>query len=204
MNPNTLSGKEKLIYDYIVEKLKKEGYSPSVRDIQLALGYKSTSTVHMYLEKLEKKGYISKESGKSRTIRVDDTVVPTKRTMKVPIIGQVTAGVPILAVENHDGYIEFPITNHSYIGKHLFALRVKGESMIEEGIMDGDLIVVEKRNWAEDGEIVVALVDDEATVKKFYRENGRFRLQPANHTMKPIYVEEVYILGHVIANLRFY
>ena len=200
-----LNEKEREVYDFIVETIKREGYSPSVRDIKDALSIKSTSTVHNYLLKLEHKGYIQKEQGKSRTIRVDlleNSVV--QRTIRVPILGQVAAGVPILAVENHDGYIDFPLVKSSYATKTLYALNIRGDSMIEEGIMDGDIVIVEKRTMADNGEIVVALIDDEATVKRFYREKGMFRLQPANSSMEPIYVHEVSILGVVVSCLRFY
>lgn len=197
--------KERAVYEYIINTIKKEGFSPSVRDIKLALDIKSTSTVHAYLEKLEKKGYIQKEAGKSRTIRVDNIEMGGRRTsIRVPIVGQVTAGVPILAIENHDGYLDFPIYKQSYLNARLFALRIKGESMIEAGIMNEDYVVVEKRNYAENGEIVVAMIDDEATVKKYYFENGNVRLQPCNPTMRPIILKDVVILGKVISVLRFY
>lgn len=200
-----LKEKERAVYDYIIDTIKRRGYSPSVRDIQTALGIKSTSTVHSYLNVLEHKGYIQKEQGKSRTIRVDLVETPTsRRSVKVPILGQVAAGVPILAEENHEGYVDFPLVKASYASKTLYALNVKGDSMIEDGILDGDIVVVEKRSFADNNEIVVAMIDDEATVKRFYQENGVFRLQPANSAMKPIIVREVAILGVVIANLRFY
>lgn len=197
--------KERAVYEYIIDTIKKEGFSPSVRDIKIALDIKSTSTVHSYLEKLEKKGYIQKEPGKSRTIRVDNIEMGGKRTsIRVPIIGQVTAGVPILAIENHEGYLDFPIYKQSYLNARLFALRIKGDSMIEAGIMNGDYVIVEKRNYADNGEIVVALIDDEATVKKYYFEDGNVRLQPCNSTMRPIILRDVVVLGKVISVLRFY
>jgi len=197
--------KERAVYDYIIDTIKKEGFSPSVRDIKIALDIKSTSTVHSYLEKLEKKGYIQKEPGKSRTIRVDNIEMGGHRTsIRVPIVGQVTAGVPILAIENHEGYLDFPIYKQSYLNVRLFALRCKGDSMIEAGIMNGDYVVVEKRNYAENGEIVVALIEDEATVKKYYFEDGNVRLQPCNSTMRPVILRDVVILGKVISVLRFY
>jgi repressor LexA len=197
--------KERAVYEYIIDTIKKEGFSPSVRDIKIALDIKSTSTVHSYLEKLEKKGYIQKEPGKSRTIRVDNIEMGGKRTsIRVPILGQVTAGVPILAIVNHEGYLDFPIYKQSYLNARLFALRIKGDSMIEAGIMNGDYVVVEKRNYAENGEIVVAMIDDEATVKKYYLEDGNVRLQPCNSTMRPIIIRDVIILGKVISVMRFY
>lgn len=200
-----LTDKEKEMYDFICATIRKEGFSPSVRDIQNALGIKSTSTVHSYLNRLEEKGAIQKENGKSRTLRVDSpNAEPPRTTVKVPIVGKVTAGVPILATENFEGYFDFPLMNRSYSGNSLFALRVRGTSMIGAGIMDGDVIVVRKQSSAENGNIVVALVGDEATVKTFYKENGHFRLQPENPTMEPILVDEVIILGQVISSFRFY
>ena len=200
-----MNHKERAVYEYIIDTIKKEGFSPSVRDIKIALDIKSTSTVHAYLEKLEKKGYIQKEAGKSRTIRVDNIDNTGRRTsIKVPIVGQVTAGIPILAIENHEGYLDFPIYKQSYLNARLFALRIKGDSMIEAGIMNGDYVVVEKRNYAENGEIVVAMIEDEATVKKYYVENGIIRLQPCNSSMRPLILKDVTILGKVISVLRFY
>ncbi len=199
-----LTDKEKKIYDFITDTIRHDGYSPSVRDIQNALGIKSTSTVHAYLEKLEQKGYIQKESGKSRTLRVDSVISDDSMTVKVPIVGRVTAGLPMFAAENYEGYIDFPLINRSYMHNQMFALRVCGESMIEAGIMDGDTVVVKKENYAENGDIVVALIGDEATVKTFYKENGHFRLQPENKTMKPIIADDVFILGKVISVMRYY
>jgi repressor LexA len=199
-----LTQKEKDIYDYINDCIEKNGYAPSVRDICAAVGIKSTSSVHEYLRRLETKGYIKKSSGKSRALSLESGVSNESSKMKkVPILGKVTAGQPILAVENYEGFVDFPVTMAR--GKAgLFALRVMGESMIEAGILDGDIVVVESKRYADDGEIVVAMIDDEATVKRFYKENGRIRLQPANHTMQPIYTKEVLVLGKVIANFRFY
>lgn len=199
-----LTDKERQIYDYIYESITREGFSPSVRDIQNSLGIKSTSTVHAYLAKLEEKGYIHKENGKSRTLRIDNLKGEGRRTCKVPLLGKVTAGIPILAVENFEGYIDFPTMNRSYSYNDLFALKVQGESMIEAGILDGDIVVVKKEPAADNGTIVVALVGDEATVKTFYRENGHFRLQPENSAMEPIIVDEVYILGKVVSVIRYY
>ena len=181
-----------------------KGYAPSVRDIQNALGIKSTATVHSYLNKLEDKGYIQKEQGKSRTLRLgSDTPTPSQGTVRVPVVGQVAAGLPILAEQNYDGYVDF-CPQRGLSRAELFALRIKGESMIEAGIMNGDYVIVSRTSYVENGDIAVLLLDDEATVKTFYRENGAFRLQPENHTMKPIITKEVYILGKVIANIRYY
>ncbi|MBR6807093.1 MAG: transcriptional repressor LexA [Clostridia bacterium] len=201
-----LSEKEQLIFNYIKKVIDEKGYSPSIRDIRRDLDIKSTSTVHTYLEKLEKKGYIQKEDGKSRTLRVDSLAVGEGSSHRpiVPIVGKVTAGMPILAVENHDGYIAYPFDTKSVEGKQLFALRVAGTSMIDAGILDGDIVIVEKCQVAQNGEIVVALIDDEATVKTFYKENGHFRLQPENPAMDPIIVESLSILGRVIGSIRSY
>ena len=204
MRASRYTEKEQAIYDFISETIRREGYSPTVRDIQTALGIKSTSTVHAYLSRLEEKGLIRKDPGKSRTLQIGDSSSEPKRTLRVPLLGQVRAGMPILAVENYDGYIDYPLMNRAYGANDLFALRVTGNSMIEAGILDGDIIVVKKETSAENGEIVVALVEDGATVKTFYRENGHFRLQPENRELSPIIVDEVYILGRVVANLRFY
>ncbi len=199
-----LTQKEKEVYDYINECLGKDGYAPSVRDICAAVGIKSTSSVHEYLRRLETKGYIRKSSGRSRALSVvNDRENESTKMMRVPILGRVTAGQPIYAVENYDGYVDFPISMAR--GKaNLFALRVMGESMIEAGILDGDIVVVESKRYADDGDIVVAMIEDEATVKRYFRDDGRIRLQPANHTMQPIFSRDVTVLGKVIANFRFY
>ena len=200
-----LTSKEQVFYDYITETIRVQGYPPTVRDIQQALNVKSTSTVHSYLERLEEKGYIHKSEHKSRSLRVNDPTPASSDIAQIPVVGTVAAGIPILAAENIEDYIQLPITRRSLRSSDLFALRVKGESMIGVGIMDGDIIVVKKENVASNGEIVVALVGDEATVKTFYKENGHFRLQPENPTMAPIIVEdELLILGKVVSVHRFY
>lgn len=204
MKKSDLTPREREVYEFILNAIKNEGYSPSVRDICNALDLKSTSTVHTYLARLEEKGMIQKDAGKSRTLRVDNGSSQSGSTVRVPILGKVAAGMPILAVENYDGYIDFPRPSSRLTSNDMFALRVQGESMIEAGILDGDLIVVEKCNTANDGEIIVALVGDEATVKTFYREDNRFRLQPENSTMEPIYTKELIVLGKVVASMRFY
>ncbi len=198
----SLTDKEREMYQYIGKVMTEKGYAPSVRDIQNALGIKSTATVHSYLNRLEEKGYIQKEQGKSRTLRVG--AEPTVSGMvRVPVIGQVAAGLPIVAEQNCEGYMDF-CPPRGFSRAELFALRVKGESMIEAGIMNGDCVIVSRTSYVENGDIAVVLLEDEATVKTFYRENGAFRLQPENHTMKPIITKEVYILGKVIANIRYY
>jgi len=203
-----LDTKEQLIFDYIKENIRKNGYSPSIRDIRTALNIKSTSTVHTYLERLEKKGYIQKENGKSRTLRVEglmpEDFIPDADSGMIPLIGRVTAGQPILAVENYEGYIQYPAGLTRKPENDLFALKVTGTSMIEAGILDGDIVIIEKTSTAENGDIVVALIDDEATVKTFYKEDGHFRLQPENKTMLPIIVNSLMILGKVVSSIRFY
>ena len=201
-----LNEMEQRILKYIMDVIHNEGFSPSVRDIQNALDIKSTSTVHSYVARLKEKGYIQKESGKSRTLRVNEPQSPAEKqnTVRIPVVGKVAAGTPILAAENLEGYLDFPAVNRSYLDSQLFALRVRGESMIEAGIMDGDIIVVRKESSVANGQIVVALIDDEATVKTFYKEDGHFRLQPENKTMEPIIVNDVIVLGRVVSTIRFY
>ncbi len=199
-----LSHLENEIYRYISESIEADGFAPSVRDICAALGIKSTSTAHAYIDKLVDKGLVVKKNGKSRAISIEHYTADKKdRTLRVPILGRVPAGQPLLAVENYDGYIDFPLSmTHGESG--VFALRVVGTSMIEAGILDGDIVVVQSCSYADNGQIVVALINDEATVKRFYREDGGFRLQPENSNMDPIYVKELTLLGKVIANFRFY
>ena len=199
-----LSHLENEIYRYISESIEADGFAPSVRDICAALGIKSTSTAHAYIDKLVDKGLVVKKNGKSRAISIEHYTTDKKdRTLRVPILGRVPAGQPLLAVENYDGYIDFPLSmTHGESG--VFALRVVGTSMIEAGILDGDIVVVQSCSYADNGQIVVALINDEATVKRFYREDGGFRLQPENSNMDPIYVKELTLLGKVIANFRFY
>jgi repressor LexA len=189
------------VFDYVATSINENGYAPSVRDIQNALGFKSTSTVHMYLNRLEEFGLIRKEDGKSRAITLEGGTTAADR---IPVLGKVTAGLPILAEENFDGFVEFATPTRQYDPKDLFALRVSGTSMIDVGIMDGDYVIVNKTDCAENGEIVVALIEDSATVKTFYREDGHFRLQPENDEYEPILVESLAVLGRVIASMRFY
>ncbi len=199
-----LKPQEKKILDYIRESIDREGYAPSVRDICAALNIKSTSTVHMYLERLEKKGCITRESGKSRTIRVDAPPMSRgENSYKVPVLGQVAAGIPIMTIENFDGYLDYT-TLKKYDKDSLFALKIRGTSMIEAGIFDGDFVVVEQRPYADNGDIVVAMIEDEATVKRFFKEKGKYRLQPENSSMEPIFADEVTILGKVVASIRYY
>lgn len=200
-----LKPKERKVLDFIRDSITENGFAPSVRDICVALDIKSTSTVHLYLRRLEEKGYIDRCDGKSRAIRVDSyhTAPRDENSYRVPILGQVAAGVPILTVENFDGYLDYT-TMKKYDKDALFALKVSGTSMIEAGILDGDYVVVEQRPYADNGDIVVAMIDDSATVKRFFKEKGRYRLQPENAAMKPIYTDEVTVLGKVVACIRYY
>lgn len=197
-----LKPREQSVYDYISESIIENGYAPSVRDIEEALGFRSTSTVQMYINRLEEFGLIKKSDGKSRSITLTGTT--PIGTNKVPVLGKVTAGSPILAAQNFDGYVDFAVESRRYDPQNLFALKVSGVSMIEAGIMDGDYVIVNRCDYAENGEIIVALIDDEATVKTFYKENGHFRLQPENSSLKPIIVKEMSVLGKVVASVRFY
>ena len=202
MKNNDLTKKEKMVFDYLVQSINENGYAPSVRDIGASLGIKSTSSVHLYLHNLEAKGLLEQDANKKRTIRI---CAPFARVAgKVPLLGSITAGSPILAVENFEGYVDLPWNSAKYSTDELFALKVRGESMLDAGIFDGDVVIVRKSAYADNGQIVVALIEDEATVKTFYREDGHFRLQPKNRTMEPIIVDEVALLGIVVASFRQY
>ncbi|HHY51742.1 MAG TPA: transcriptional repressor LexA [Clostridiales bacterium] len=183
------------IYRYIVERIE-EGSAPSVREICQALSIKSTSTVHSDLKALAEKGLILLTEGLNRAIRL-----PGRSHVSVPLVGTVAAGLPILAVENIEAYL--PISSEVARGRELFALRVQGESMKDAAILPGDLVVVEKCATAENGQIVVAMVEGEATVKRYYKENGHFRLQPENDAFDPLILDEVELLGRVISVIRY-
>lgn len=199
---NSLTPKQKQILDYIKDVFRDRGYPPSVREICSAVDLKSTSTVHSHLNTLEKKGLIKRDPTKPRAIEIigereswlDEHATP------VPIVGRVTAGEPILADHNIEDY--FPLPNYITRNKDVFIVRVQGESMIKAGIYDKDYIIVKNQTYAENGEIVVALLGDEVTVKRFFKEKDIIRLQPENDTMKPIYVQDVAILGKVIGLFR--
>ncbi|MBQ2687475.1 MAG: transcriptional repressor LexA [Clostridia bacterium] len=193
MKPLTKS--QQKVYDYIRE-CAQESRIPSVREICSVTGLKSTSTVHLHLKTLEEKGLIERDKGLNRSIRLSGS----EKSSQVPIMGRVTAGVPILAVEDIEGYV--PVSESVRRGRELFALRVCGESMINAGILDGDIAVVHRTPVAENGDIVVALIEDEATVKRFYKEKGHFRLQPENDAFEPIIVDEVVLLGRLVAIYR--
>ncbi len=198
-----ISSKQREILEYIKQEILNKGYPPAVREICEAVHLKSTSSVHSHLETLEKNGYIRRDPTKPRAIEIiDDNFNLTRReVVNVPIIGQVAAGQPLLAVENIENY--FPIPTEFMPNAETFMLKVKGDSMINAGIFNGDKILVQKQSDAQNGDIVVALVDDSATVKTFYKEDGDFRLQPENDTMDPIIVNECSILGKVFGIMRF-
>jgi len=204
MSYGKITEKQQEILDYMKSQIINRGFPPSVREICEAVSLKSTSSVHSHLESLEKNGYIRRDPSKPRAIEiVDDCYNLTRRELvNVPMVGTVTAGQPILAVENIEGYFPIPM---EYMPNHeTFMLRVKGESMINAGIFDGDQILVQKQNTANNGDFVVALIEDSVTVKTFYKENGYYRLQPENDTMDPIIVNEVSILGKVIGLFRMF
>jgi repressor LexA len=199
-----ITAKQKEILDFIKNEILNKGYPPSVRDICEAVRLKSTSSVHAHLETLEKNGYIRRDPTKPRAIEIiDDNFNLTRReVVNVPLVGMVAAGQPLLAVENVDSY--FPIPAEYLPNKQTFMLKVKGDSMIKAGILNGDDVIVVEQNTARDGDIIVALIEDSATVKTFYREDGYIRLQPENDTMDPIIVEDnLTILGKVIGVMRF-
>ena len=203
MPTGKISAKQQEILEYIKESILQKGYPPAVREICEAVHLSSTSSVHSHLETLEKNGYIRRDPTKPRTIEIcDDSFQMMRREMtSIPVIGRVAAGQPILATENIEGYFPLPV---EYVpNADTFILKVKGDSMINAGIFDGDIIFVEKTNNARNGDTVVALIDDSATVKTFYKEAGYIRLQPENDTMEPIIVENCEIIGKVFGVFRF-
>jgi len=197
-----LSDKQQIILNFLKQETINKGYPPSVREICEAVGLKSTSTVHGHLERLEKKGLIRRDPTKPRAIEIvdDDFQLARREMVNVPIIGKVAAGSPILAVENIEDYFPLPV---NYVpNTDAFMLRVKGDSMINVGIFEDDLILVQQQKTARNGEIVVALLEDSATVKTFYKEKDYVRLQPENDFLKPIIVQDVSILGKVVGLYR--
>ena len=204
MAQGKISKKQLEILEYIKSQILERGFPPAVQEICEAVNLKSTSSVHSHLETLEKNGYIRRDPTKPRAIEIlDDNFNLTRREMvNVPIVGQVAAGEPILAQQNIENY--FPIPVEFMPNRQTFLLKVKGESMINAGILDGDMVLVEETPAASNGDMVVAMVDDGATVKTFYKEEGIFRLQPENDFMDPIIVKEVTILGKVIGVFRFF
>jgi len=194
-----LTARQKQILDYIHNFFRERGYPPSVREICAATNLKSTATVHDYLVQLEKKGYIKRDPQKPRAIEIMN-VIANKDLIDVPLIGKVTAGEPILAQENIESV--FPLPKEMLPDAEVFMLSVKGDSMINAGIFSGDYVLVQSTNTAENGDIVVALLDDEATIKRFYKETDYIRLQPENPSMAPIIVKDLKILGKVVGLFR--
>lgn len=197
---DNLNKQEERVLDYIKEQIRVTGYPPSVREICAALGFRSTSSAHQYISRLADKGYISKKDLKTRAIRV----VGAESTIALPIVGKVAAGEPILAQQNIEDYFSIgeSFFNTDSLKNDNFVLKVQGESMINAGINNGDYIVVSKQETAKNGQIVVAMIDGEATVKTFYKENGHYRLQPENDTMEPIIVKDLQIVGKVVGLFR--
>ena len=204
MSTGKITAKQQEILDYIKKEILKRGYPPAVREICEAVHLKSTSSVHSHLETLEKNGYIRRDPTKPRAIEIMDENfnLGRREVVNVPMIGNVAAGQPILAVENIEAY--FPIPVEMMPNQQSFMLTVKGESMINAGILDGDRILVQQQETAKNGDIVVALVEDSATVKTFYKEDGRIRLQPENDSMEPIIVDDCKILGKVFGVFRIF
>lgn len=204
MGNGKITPKQKEILEYIKKEILDRGYPPAVREICEAVSLRSTSSVHSHLETLEKNGYIRRDPTKPRAIEItDDTFNLVRReVVNVPMIGTVAAGAPIVAEENIEGY--FPIPAEYMPNAQSFMLKVKGESMINAGIFEGDKIMVKQQSTANNGDIVVALIDDSATVKTYYKENGHYRLQPENDTMEPIIVDDVTILGKVFGIFRLF
>ena len=202
MSKGKITDKQREILEYIKDTILSKGYPPAVREICEAVHLKSTSSVHSHLETLEKNGYIRRDPTKPRTIEIlDDDFALTRREMvQVPVIGTVAAGMPILAEENIEDYMPIPV--EILPNKEVFMLKVKGESMIEAGIFNNDKVIVAKQETAKNGDMVVALVEDSATVKTFYKEDGHIRLQPENVSMDPIILDDVQILGKVIGLFR--
>ena len=204
MPSGRITPKQQEILDFLKKEILMKGYPPAVREICEAVHLKSTSSVHSHLETLEKNGYIRRDPTKPRAIEIMDDSFNYLRTeteiASIPVIGTVAAGQPLLAVENITDYFPFPA--NLLPNKETFILRVKGDSMINMGILDGDYIIVEQTNTAQNGEVIVALVDDSATVKRFYAQDGHFRLQPENDFMEPIIVDHVEILGKFIRLIR--
>ena len=204
MATGKITEKQSEILAYIKQEILSKGYPPAVREICDAVHLKSTSSVHSHLETLERNGYIRRDPTKPRAIEIldDDFNLARREIVNVPILGQIAAGDPIFAEQNIEGY--FPMLPEDLPSGSAFLLNVRGDSMINVGIYDGDRILVKEQQTASNGEIVVALVGDSATVKTFYKEEGHYRLQPENDTMEPIIVDKVSILGKVVGLFRFY
>ncbi|MGG5461652.1 transcriptional repressor LexA [Clostridium sp. B9] len=197
------SDKQSQIYNFLLEFTKSKGYPPSVREICQAVSLKSTSTVHGHLKRLEKKGLIYRDPTKPRALEIVELSTEEKELIDIPIIGKVTAGMPILATENIEDMFQIPL-NYVKHNNELFILRVTGDSMIEAGILDGDLAIIEQKNVASNGDIIVALIENEATIKRFFKEDGYVRLQPENKNYEPIIVPDCSILGKLVGIYRAY
>lgn len=196
-----LSSRQRQILDFIRKEVATKGYPPSVREVGQAVGLSSSSTVHGHLNKLEERGYIRRDPTKPRAIELLDKAMPIRKDVTyAPVLGKVTAGTPILAVENIEDFFPIPSDFANY--EEVFMLKVRGESMIQAGILDGDYVVVRSQSHANSGDIVVALIEDEATVKRFFHEGDQIRLQPENDTMEPIIVKDCTILGKVVGVFR--
>lgn len=204
MQKGRITAKQQEILEYIKSEIVNKGYPPAVREICGAVHLKSTSSVHSHLETLEKNGFIRRDPTKPRAIEIidDDFNLSRREIISVPVIGSVAAGEPIFADQNIESYM--PILPEDMPDGQAFMLRVKGESMVNAGIFDGDRVLVKKQESAENGDIIVALVEDAATVKTFYKEDGHFRLQPENDTMQPIILDDVTVLGKVTGLFRIY
>lgn len=207
-----LETKELLVFEYIRDNIKSKGYAPSVRDICNALQIKSTSTVHACIERLEQKGYIRKDNGKSRALRLGDadslpdtaSSASSAGAYAVPLIVPRSENVPFLSEENYEGFIQYPTGVGTPPENEMFALRVADVGMLEVGLLPDDIVIVERASTADNGDIVVALVDGQALVRTFYKEDGHFRLQPENRTMLPLIVNSLMLLGRVVTSVRYY
>ncbi|MDU7440816.1 MAG: transcriptional repressor LexA [Clostridium sp.] len=195
--------KQSEIYEFLKNYTENKGYPPSVREICEAVSLKSTSTVHGHLKRLEKKGLIRRDPSKPRALEIAELSTPKKEMISIPIVGKITAGLPILATENVEDTFSLPLDFIKH-DKELFMLRVSGQSMIKAGINDKDLAIIERCNDAVNGEIVVALIDDSATIKRFFKEENHIRLQPENYTMDSIIVDDCSILGKLVGIFRAY
>lgn len=193
--------KQKEIYEFIKSEILHKGYAPTIREIGKAVSLHSPSSVHAHLNALESRGYITRDSSKSRAIVIKDESSTVAKAVNVPVIGRIAAGQPILAIENIEGYISLP---YAIFKDNVFALIVRGESMINAGIMDGDYVIIKPQQTAENGEIVAAVMDDSVTLKRFYKEKNYFRLQPENDSMEPIITDEVSIIGIMKGLFRVY
>lgn len=203
----TLTRRQREILEFIKRRIRERGYPPSVREIGEAVGLASSSTVHGHLARLEDKGYLRRDPSKPRAIEVLDDAepsapIPSPRVVEVPVVGRVAAGSPILAEENVEDV--FPLPEDWVRGGEVFMLEVRGDSMIDAGILDGDRVIVRKQDTAENGDIVVALIGDEATVKRYYREADHIRLQPENSRLQPIRTRDATIIGRVIGLVRLF